>query len=300
MKFFALAKEGRSSVALYAGGIALVLLLVILGSLPLLYDAAQRTPGLELDIENKAFIEAYGTIRLFVGELFSFVIACIGFVLYLRFAHKRPLLRIFTAAQKFRWARFWGFGIFLLIFISFFTFLELLLGGQLEALKWQFDGAKFWPLLFWALLLIPFQIGLEELVFRVYALQGLYLRTKSAWLSLIISALLFAILHIENPEIEALGYGVLIYYFIAGLFLGLITVQDEGLELALSFHLFNNLFGALVISSSWQVFSLDSLFIDTREPGSALAHLAIGFLLFGILYFLLSKKFKWKPLRALR
>ena len=151
-----------------------------------------------------------------------------------------------------------------------------------------------------ALLMVPLQAAAEELIFRVYALQGLYLRTKSAWASILISALLFAFMHISNPEIAAMGYELLLYYLMAGIFLALISVQDDGLELALAFHIFNNLFGVLVVSSSWHVFHTEALFLDQRPPGSLLLHLGSGLFIFAGLYFVLAKKFNWKPLRTLR
>ncbi|MEY5000561.1 MAG: hypothetical protein RLZZ211_597 [Bacteroidota bacterium] len=300
MEFLASANQGRNSIWHYVGGIAVLIFLFILGGLPLLFDAHSRFPELEFDLENPAFIEAYGSTRLLVGELLSFLFACIGFVLYLRYAHKRPLRSIFTAAPSFRWQRFWGFGLLLFMAVGLLSFLEVWISGGLAAVQWNFKPHIFWPLFFFSLLLIPFQAGIEELVFRVYALQGLYLRTKSAWLSIVLSAAMFAIMHISNPEISELGPGLLLYYFMAGLFLALLAVQDDGLELALAFHIFNNLFGAFVVSSDWQAFHTEALFIDHRGPGSLFVQLTTGFFIFAGLYLALSKKFNWKPLKSLR
>ena len=300
MRFLQLAKLGRNSLGLYIGGIAVLILLFILGGLPLLFDASRRFPDLELDIENPAFIKAYGSTRLLVGELLSFFLACVGFVWYLHAAHKRPLLSIFTAAPHFRWKRFFGFGLLLFLIVCLLTFLEVLVSGQSAMLQWNFKAQQFWPLLLFSLLLIPFQAGIEELVFRVYALQGLYLRTKSVWLSIGLSSAMFAIMHISNPEIAILGPGLLLYYFMAGLFLALLAIQDDGLELSLAFHIFNNLFGAFMVTSDWQAFHTEALFIDQRGPGSLLAQLGFAILIFAGLYVVLSKKFKWKPLTSLR
>ena len=300
MRFLQLAQLGRNSFGLYIGGIAVLILLFILGGLPLLFDASTRFPGLELDIENPAFIKAYGSTRLLVGELLSFFLACIGFVWYLRSAHKRPLRSIFTAAPHFRWKRFFGFGLLLFLLLCLLTLLEVLFSGQSAMVQWNFKAQEFWLLFLFSLLLIPFQAGIEELVFRVYALQGLYLRTKSVWLSIGLSSAMFATMHISNPEIAILGPGLLLYYFMAGLFLALLAIQDDGLELSLAFHIFNNLFGAFVVTSDWQAFHTEALFIDQRGPGSLLAQLGAAVLIFAALYFVLSKKFNWKPLASLR
>jgi membrane protease YdiL (CAAX protease family) len=300
MEFLASAKLGRNSIWLYIGGIATLILLFILGGLPLLIDASARFPELAIDIENPAFIAAYGSTRLLVGELLSFFFACVGFVLYLCYLHKRPLRSIFTSAQQFRWKRFWSFGFLLFFAVVILSLIEVWISGESAAVEWNFKANLFWPLFFFSLLLIPFQATIEELVFRVYALQGLHLRTKSAWLSIVLSSAMFAVMHISNPEIAKLGPGLMLYYFMAGVFLSLISVQDDGLELALAFHIFNNLFGAFVVSSDWQAFHTEALFIDHREPGSLLVQLLSGFFIFTGLYLALSKKFNWKPLKSLR
>ncbi len=300
MKFIAFAQKGRNHIGLYIGGITALILLFIVGGLPLLIDAKNQFPDLQINIENPAFVEAYGTTRLLVGELLSFLFACIGFLLYLRYVHKRPWLTIFTASGQFRWKRFFGFGFFLFGVVCLMTFLEVWANGQLQLLKWNYKPAVFWPLFLSSLLLIPFQATIEELVFRVYALQGFYLRTKSVWMSIGLSSIMFAMMHISNPELSVLGPGLLFYYFMAGVFLSLLTVQDDGLELAMAFHIFNNLFGAFVVSSDWQAFHTEALFLDLRGPGSLIFQLCSGLLLFAGFYFLLSKKFSWKPLTSLR
>ncbi len=300
MKFLDLAKLGRTSVGLYLGGVALLIILYILGNLPLLLDLQYNYKGLLFDPENPMFISTYGSVRLLFAMLLPFVLVFFGLVLYLRYAHQRPFLTIFTAAAQFRWKRFLSFGAILVVLFLLFALAEALLLGQTKELTWNFNAAHFFPLLLVALLMVPLQAAAEELIFRVYALQGLYLRTKSAWASILISALLFAFMHISNPEISAMGYGLLLYYLMAGIFLALISVQDDGLELALAFHIFNNLFGVLVVSSTWQVFHTEALFLDHRPPGSLLLHLGSGLFIFAGLYFVLAKKFNWKPLRTLR
>ena len=300
MKYIDTTKQGRHSFGLYLGGIALVVLLYVLGNLPLLFDLQYNYDGLLFDPENPVFIATYGSVRLLFALLLPFVLVFFGLVLYLRFAHQRPFLSIFTTAKRFRWRRFFFFSGFLLAFFITTTFLEAQLTGEAQQIHWNFKFSEFWPLLCVGCLMIPLQAAAEELIFRVYALQGLFLRTQSVLASVLLSSLMFALMHISNPEVTELGPGILLYYFAAGCFLALITVQDDGLELALAFHVFNNLFGALVVSSSWQVFHTQALFLDSRPPGSLFLHLATGLATFSVLYLLLAKKFKWQALRTLR
>lgn len=300
MKYIDTTKLGRHSLGLYLGGIALVVLLYVLGNLPLLFDLQYNYNGLLFDPENPMFIATYGSVRLLFAMLLPLVFIFFGLVLYLRFAHQRPVRSIFTTAKRFRWRRFFAFSAFLLVFFLLTTFLEAKLSGEVHQIRWNFNFSKFWPLLCVGGLMIPLQAAAEELIFRVYALQGLFLRTKSAVASILLSSLMFALMHVSNPEVSELGPGILLYYFAAGCFLALVSVQDDGLELALAFHVFNNLFGALVVSSSWQVFHTEALFLDSRPPGALFWNLAPGLATFTLLYLLLAKKFKWQALRTLR
>ena len=84
-------------------------------------------------------------------------------------------------------------------------------------------------------------------------MQGLGLVMRNAWFPLLFTSITFGLMHIANPEVEKLGYSLLIYYIGTGLFLGITTLMDDGLELALGFHTANNLFTALLVTSDWTV-----------------------------------------------
>ncbi|MFM8597383.1 MAG: lysostaphin resistance A-like protein [Flavobacteriales bacterium] len=297
MRYIETAQNSKRSVGLYAGGIFLLVLLYILGSLPLFLDWQQRFPGTTLSLDDVDMVLQFGKLRLFFWMLFPFVLLFFGLLIYLVLVHKRRLLQIFTAASHFRWSRFFWFACLLLVLLFVVSIVPFVISNQLNTtLRWNFNVQKFFPLLTLSLLLIPIQAAAEELIFRVYALQGLYARTGKIWLSILLSAVLFAAVHGSNPEVQALGPAIIGYYLMAGVFLALISVQDDGLELALAYHSINNLFSAVVISSTWQVFHTDALWLDTSAPGTAWGHLLIGVLFFTGLYFILAKKYRWKPL----
>jgi membrane protease YdiL (CAAX protease family) len=103
----------------------------------------------------------------------------------------------------------------------------------------------------------------------------------------------FGLLHIANPEVEKLGYGILVYYIGTGFFLGIITLMDEGLELALGFHAANNLITALLVTADWTVFQTDSVLIDLSEPKLGADVYIPVFIFFPLLVFVFAKKYKW-------
>tara|TARA_R110002033_G_scaffold38470_1_gene77858 strand:- start:72 stop:1238 length:1167 start_codon:yes stop_codon:yes gene_type:complete len=112
---------------------------------------------------------------------------------------------------------------------------------------------------------------------------------------LIITSVIFGMLHIANPEVEKLGYVIMIYYIGTGFFLGIITLMDEGMELALGFHAANNLFTALLVTADWTAFQTYSILKDTSDPTeAALVDIVVPvFVIFPILLFILSKMYGW-------
>ena len=81
---------------------------------------------------------------------------------------------------------------------------------------------------------------------------------------------------------------------ITGLFLGLITLMDEGLELALGFHAANNLVTALLVTASWTAFQTESLLIDNSEPILGVELILTLLLIYPLIVFIFAKKYKWK------
>src|SRR5690554_7784922 len=62
-----------------------------------------------------------------------------------------------------------------------------------------------------------------------------------------------------------MGGVIMIYYIGCGFLLGIMTLMDDGLELALGFHAANNLIGALIVTSDAAVFQTDAIFLYTGK-----------------------------------
>ena len=124
-------------------------------------------------------------------------------------------------------------------------------------------------------------------------MQGLGILTKTRWVPLFVTSILFGLMHVANPEVEKLGIGLMVYYIGTGFFLGIMTLMDEGLELALGFHAANNLITALLVTADWTAFQTDSILRDISEPTLGLDALIPVFVVFPVLLFVFSKKYKW-------
>ena len=147
---------------------------------------------------------------------------------------------------------------------------------------------------FIAIIFVPLQTSLEEYVFRGYLMQGFGNLFRNRWAPLLFTSIIFGSLHIANPEVGKLGYGIMVYYIGTGLFLGIMTLMDEGVELAIGWHAANNLVGALLVTADWTAFQTNSVLKDISEPNLYPEMLISILFFYPIILFIFSKKYKWK------
>jgi uncharacterized protein len=133
-----------------------------------------------------------------------------------------------------------------------------------------------------ALVLTPLQTTTEELVFRGYVMQGLGLIVKAPAGVAVLSAIIFALPHLLNPEVQQHGPVLLgASYFVIGLLLAAVTLRDGRLELAIGVHAANNLLLVLVANYDGSVLESESIFTARElDPPYSLITLSIGALLF--------------------
>lgn len=239
-------------------------------------------------------IDALGSNLFLFLMLLSFAAGLAGVIFSAKVLHKMSFLQLSTTRKKIDWKRFWFifflWGIvstsFVLIDYFFFSPEDYVLNFKLK---------PFLILSAIAILLIPLQTSFEEYFFRGYLMQGIGVVFKNKWLPLLITSVGFGLMHIANPEVEQLGPVIMVYYIGTGLFLGILTLMDDGLELALGFHAANNLFTALLVTADWTAFQTDSILKDMSDPQSmALGEIFVPvFVVFPILLFILSKKYNW-------
>jgi hypothetical protein len=124
-------------------------------------------------------------------------------------------------------------------------------------------------------------------------MQGLGTLVKNKWFPLVITSAIFGLLHGMNPEVERLGYILMVFYIGTGLFYGIATLMDEGMELALGLHASNNIVAAFFVTTDWMVFRTDALYVDTSEPAVGLEMYIGVFVLYPLLLLIFSKKYGW-------
>ncbi|RZJ30668.1 MAG: CPBP family intramembrane metalloprotease [Flavobacterium sp.] len=223
--------------------------------------------------------------------LLSFVFALAAIFLVIKYLHRQTILSVTTSRPKVDWKRiFFAFGIwavFNVITLSADYF------SSPEHYVVSFHPMKFAIMAVIAIAMIPIQTSTEEYVFRGYLMQGFGNLARNRWFPLVMTSVIFGSMHIFNPEVDKMGYFILIYYIGTGFFLGILTLMDEGMELSLGFHAANNLIGALLVTSDWSAIQTYSVLKDVSEPTAGYEVILPVFIIFPILLFIFSKKYRW-------
>jgi len=297
MSFIDKAKDGNNSFSSYLLGIALIISVYLLGSYFLILDL-QWNFGIESfdGVSQKEIVRILGNNRFLAWLIIPFLFVALFLVIHTKFVHKRTVLSIFSGRENFDWKRVLFSFSLLFSVLSLFLFIQYL---SSDSLIFQFDLQKFIPLFFIAIFLLPIQTSCEEILFRSYILQGIKMRTKKNSVAVLISGLMFGAIHIGNPEIAKIGYHIIVYYMLVGVFLALISLFDNGIELALGYHAANNVFAALMITNNWQAFQTDAVFMDNADPGMGLDTIFGILFILPLVFFIFYKKYKWHSLKEM-
>lgn len=223
--------------------------------------------------------------------LLSFLIAIVGLYIVVSKMHQQAFKTIMTARPKLDWNRI----VFSFTIWAVFTIIVTISDYYLNPSHYvlQFKWMPFLILFFIALVFIPIQTTCEELVFRGYLMQGFANLHPYKWFPLIMTSLLFGSLHLYNPEIQKMGYVLILYYIGTGFLLGIIALMDDGIELSIGFHAANNLITALLVTSDWTVFQTNSIFKDISEPEMSFQIFFPLIVVYPILIYIFSRKYHW-------
>lgn len=280
----------------YLIGLIIIIIAVIIGQIPFTaavflkaYENGDSILGLD---EQKMMSLLEPNLNLFL-MLLSFAVGLVGIILVAKYLHKETFAQLTTSRKKIDWKRFWFIFILWGIVSTGFVLIDYYFSPEDYVVN--FKPIPFIILCVIAILLVPLQTSFEEYLFRGYLMQGIGVILKNKWAPLLITSFAFGLLHISNPEVDKLGNVILIYYIGTGLFLGIMTLMDEGMELSLGFHAANNLFTALLVTADWTAFQTHSILKDMSDPTEAgfVDIFMPVFIVFPIILLILSKKYKW-------
>lgn len=303
--FFQKATSGDNNPLYYIMTIVIVIIGYAVGQTPLVIVQTMQVNKYSDITQDKVaqFLETmdFSILHLssnvgFLLMITIFIFAMLAFMLAIKYLHKLPFQRLITPRGKIDLKKiFFGFGLWFVLALVFEGILALTYPDtyyfNLKIGSWLF-------LLLICIFLLPIQTSLEELVIRGYMMPGMSLITHNKWLPWVISSVIFGMIHGMNPEVERFGFWTMqIYYVGAGLFLGLITILDDSLELALGVHAATNVFGAAFFSFDGSVLQTDSL-VKANDINPYLMSLTF-FLSALIFMYICNRKYGWGGLHRL-
>lgn len=296
INFIQQAYKGKNDWWRYIVGVMIAIFGVIIFYIP--HSIAvfmKQLNGGEIDLSKMDDISYIMTLFDSNLNLVFILLPFLGGLLFLIFAikiiNKQTFVQLTTSRKSIDWKRvgfsffFWGIISLVMILLSYYL--------SPEDYLLNFKLKPFLILCVVSILLVPLQTSFEEYLFRGYLMQGLGIIAKNKWFPLLATSVVFGLMHYANPEVDKLGDIMMVYYIGTGLFLGIITLMDEGLELALGFHAANNLFTALLVTADWTAFQTHSILRDVSEPSAGIDILIPVLVIYPIILFVFSKKYGW-------
>ena len=203
------------------------------------------------------------------------VVSLLFLYIGVRFIHQRKFISLVNTHSRFSWRRLLkGAGIWFGL-LTLGTVISLLIDPS--GVKFTFNPNTFVILVILSLLVFPIQASFEELFFRGYLMQGFGLLSKKPVVPLIITSVIFSLLHFFNGTYTLMSVDIVLQVFIIGLTLGIIALGENRLETAMGVHISNNIFVSLVVNNPDAVGqNLPSLFTNTAPPDPLIDTLGIG------------------------
>ena len=226
----------------------------------------------------------------FILMIFPFIAGLLAFILLVKPLNGRTFKMTINGTGKIRWNRFFISAIVWLVLSALYLFAYL----KIDPANFSINNntLSLITLSLVSLLFIPFQAAFEEVLFRGYLMQGFAVFVKNRWFPLIMTSVLFGLLHAFNPEVKQFGFFTMIpQYIVFGLIFGTITILDDGIEAAMGAHSANNIFLCIMVTNESSALQTAALYKQHNiQPWTEFAGLIIS----GIVFLVILKIiFKW-------
>lgn len=257
--------NGKNQWYLYIFSLLVIFTATQIGSLPLLGYMVWQDPEI---LKTGNISAATSTNAGLALTLLSFVVGFFAIFFCVQFVHRKKSTDIVTARKRVDWGRVF-FGAAIWGILSLTTLAVPFLFGDTSDIVFRFDPLNFFILVVISLLLFPFQTSFEELLFRGYLMQWTALLFRYRWAAVVVTGVLFGLLHGANPEVEEFGVWIALpQYILMGLILGFVAVKDDGMELSLGLHVSNNILAAIMFTSDSSTLQTHALFKDLHPTAS--------------------------------
>lgn len=294
--FFESALTGKNAVWRYLLMFFVVFLVTnTIGALPLVIVIVLKGIAnpeiLDTSTENLMDLSVYGIDENtgLVLMIFPFLVGLLSLVLLMKPLHGRTFKSLFNGGGNIRWKRFFTAALLWLLLMGIYLYFSIQNNPDNFSLN-NTSKSLIWLVII-ALLLIPFQTTFEEILFRGYLMQGAGAWFRNKWMPLIITSLFFGLMHAANPEIREYGFWTMMpQYIVYGLVFGLITIIDNGIEIAMGAHAANNIFLSVFVTQKSSALQTAALY-EQKEvyPWSDFLSLVFVSLIFFVLMAIVNK-----------
>ncbi len=223
--------------------------------------------------------------------LFPFVAGLAAFILLIKPMHGRSFRDIINGDRAIRWRRFFISGLVWLLLSAIYLFVYL----KTDPSNFSLNNTSITLIMLTliSLIFIPFQAAFEEILFRGYLMQGFAVLLRNRWFPLVMTSVLFGLMHAFNPEVEDFGFFTMMpQYILFGMIFGIITILDDGIEAAMGAHSANNIFLCIMVTHKSSALQTAAVY----EQQNVFPWIELGALFItGIIFILILKRvFKWK------
>jgi hypothetical protein len=271
----------------------------IIGSLPLL--AVMFTNTVEGVIPQKGGMPDFEAMGInlnlgFVLSVFPFILALLAIILLVKPLHSRSFGTVINGGRKIRWGR---------IFVAALVWIAVSALWMIYSLRsdpgnfrLNNTSGSLITLALLALALIPFQAAFEEILFRGYLMQGFAVWTRNRWLPILLTSVLFGLMHGLNPEVKQYGFLTMMpQYIFFGMLFAVLTMLDDGIEVAIGAHSANNIFLSVLITHKDMALQTPAMYeqieIFPWKEFAGLVQMSVVFLV------IMALVFRWKDIRRL-
>lgn len=223
--------------------------------------------------------------------LFPFIVALIAFVLLVKPLNGRSPKIIINGTDSFRWNRFFISALVWTILSAIYLFINIKIDPSNFSLNTK--SLTLISLILISMLLFPLQAAFEEILFRGYLMQGFTVMYRNKLFPLIMTSVMFALMHGLNPEVKAFGFWTMLpQYVLFGLIFGIMTIMDDGIEAAIGAHAANNAFLCIMVTNDSSALQTQAVFVQHNiYPWLDLSTM----LFMGVLIIVIMNMiFKWK------
>jgi membrane protease YdiL (CAAX protease family) len=282
----------------------LIMLLAILaasntiGSIPLFIGIIKHPEAAIALAENPNDLTPLGfdPITAVLVMLLPFIAGLAAFILLVKPLNYKSLIKVINGTDSFRWNRLFISAAIWTIICAIYLYINIRYDPSNFSLN--YNAGTFIPLVIISVLLVPFQAALEEIIFRGYLMQGFALLIRNRLFPLIMTSVLFGLMHAFNPEVKEFGFmNMMPQYILFGLMFGIITILDDGIEAAIGAHAANNVFLCIMLTNKSSTLQTPALYVQHNVyPWTDFTQI-LGF---GILLILIMKfLFGWRSFLTL-